>query len=130
MGASHARPIRRHFVRGLDRRVRRGGPKVAVGFNPRSAITPNNLVAERLLCVAGRARSGSRTSDRDSSEAAPQTEVGCSVFRNWRASNLINELRFLPANFEKPNTRPLARKTSLIHNNFRSQRSLAPTARP
>ena len=22
-------------------------PKVAVGFNPRSAITPNNLVAER-----------------------------------------------------------------------------------
>ena len=48
---------------------------------------------------------------RNASEAAPQTGVGCSVLRNWRASNLINELRFIPANFEKPNTRPLARKT-------------------
>src|SRR5207249_420710 len=39
---------------------------------------------------------------RDSSEASPQTGVGCSVFRNWRASSLVNESRFLPANFEKP----------------------------
>src|SRR6059036_1347492 len=32
--------------------------------------------------------------------------VGCSVFRNWRAPSLVNESRFLPANSEKPNTRP------------------------
>src|SRR6266849_4922689 len=35
-------------------------------------------------------------------EVSPQTGVGCSVFRNWRASSLVNESRFLPANFEKP----------------------------
>ncbi len=40
--------------------------------------------------------------------------VGCSVFRNWREVSIICNPRLLPANSEKPNTRPLTVDTASL----------------
>ncbi len=50
----------------------------------------------------------------DSEDLVEASGVGCSVFRNWRNVNVICNPSSLPANSEKPNTRPLFEPHNLL----------------